>query len=497
MRLSEFLGDTKQSTPPATRGNDYGPFDTSILRDALRSTAPGQWSSNKLALAQSMRGVAYLAINTLATQFSSAEPMLWERTDNPDDSDGRVRLSRLDPMYRLFDDPNPVDTWGDVSYQLAQQLGTTGVSLLWAPPTDSHTGLEHDEPRELYSIPTATAFPLPRSPQYPQGAYRVVPYYNTAYFAMNPGGNSAAGAVIPAEQIVRIKNHHPLLRDEGYAVLSAIQLSMDSLNAIDRSRWSTQMQGTEQTIALELDAQTQNPNSDEMKRIRQEWSRLYSGPDNAGKIVVTPPGAKLSKFSTSPDDMAWQEGWSQLSDFVLACYQTPKAIAGMSGDLTYATLYAALKQFYLFSLNPLCRKVSDSLTKHLIRPNYGREFLLELVAQKIDDESLRQGRLSNDIKVGALTIAEYRREQGYDELDARQNPWVLERAGAATPATPEATETPDTPQDPAETERPENPEGEGSLGPRKFLGNDRGDLLATAFEKHKTNGSIHSLNGKH
>ena len=58
--------------------------------------------------------------------------------------------------------------------------------------------------------------------------------------------------------------------------------------------------------------------------------KVYAGARNAGKIVVTPPGARINNFSTEPRDMAWQEGWSQVADFILAAYQTPKAITGMT-----------------------------------------------------------------------------------------------------------------------------------------------------------------------
>lgn len=336
-RLSSWLGKASAPRPDLTRGTlpiaTPQVFQSDLLRDALSTRAPGQWYTNKIALAQAMRGVVYLAVNTLATQFSAAKPVLYEQNDDEMDEDGLTRLSRLDPMYNLIRHPNPLDTWSDVAYQMSMQLDITGMSLVWMPPDD---GDEGGEPAEMYVIPTGTAFPLPRSPQYPQGAYRVVPYYNSAFFAVAPNYNAGAGAVIPGEQVVAIRNHHPLLRWEGYAVLTAISLSVDTINGIDLSRFNGMQQGCEQTIALELDAATQNPNTDDLRRIREEWQKVYAGARNTGKIVLTPPGAKINKFSTEPDKMAWQEGWSQVADFILAAYQTPKAITGMTvGDRTF------------------------------------------------------------------------------------------------------------------------------------------------------------------
>jgi hypothetical protein len=92
---------------------------------------------------------------------------------------------------------------------------------------------------------------------------------------------------------------------------------------------------------------------------------------------------------------------------------------------------------------------------------------------------------------------------------------VLERAYAATGPSSGQKDTPPgnaangQQQDPSvEQSRPENPAGEGSQGPDgpregepgKNLGGvlfERGDRLATALEKYKTNGSVFSTNGKH
>lgn len=494
MRLSSWLEksckDLSRGTLPIATPQA---FQSELLRDALSTRAPGQWFTNKIALAQAMRGVVYLAVNTLATQFSAARPVLYELTDDEMDEDGKIRLSRHDPMYNLIRHPNPLDTWADVAYQMSMQLDTTGMSLVWMPPDD-----EGFEPQEMYVIPTGTALPLPRSLQYPQGAYRVVPYYASA-FAVAPNYNAGAGAVIPAEQVVTVRNHHPLLRWEGYAVLTAVSLSVDTITGIDQSRFAGMQQGCEQTIALELDAATQMPDVEGMRRIREEWQKVYAGAKNYGKIVLTPPGAKINNFSTEPDKMAWQEGWAQIADFILAAYQTPKAITGMSGDLNYATLYASLRQFHWMSLDPRLSKFGGALTKHWINPVYGAEYVLELEAKKIDDDQLKQTKLKNDMACGAITYQEYRREQGYPDLDPKTHPWVLERVSASS-SPKEATATGDSHDEPkqdptVEASRPDNRLGDGAAGPRKGAEGwlrRRGDLLADAFEHHKTNGTIHA-----
>lgn len=279
MRLSKWLNDERPGAGAAkdlSRGTmvQSTPFQTDLLLDSLRSRAPGIWATNKISLAQSMRGLPYLAINTLATQFAAAKPVLYQEVDDELDEDGRIRLSRSDPMYRVLKKPNPLETWGDVAYQMSQQLDTTGMCLIWLPTESSTTGQDDGfEPQEMYVIPTGTAFPLPRSPQYPEGAYRVIPYYNTSFFMVAPNYNAGSGAVIPAEQVVVVKNHHPLIRWEGYAVLTAISQSVDTINAVDQSRFATMMQGCEQTVAAKAYGQK-----------AQSWLN-----ETLGGAIVAPP----------------------------------------------------------------------------------------------------------------------------------------------------------------------------------------------------------------
>lgn len=115
MRISSWLNSgTKRNPIPAG-----GPVDSlrpapalddawaDALLEAYRSRAPGQFLSNKLALAQAMRGVAYLAINTLATQFSTgkfekAEVVItaYGETSEQAEAVGRAVLARLeDPLF--------------------------------------------------------------------------------------------------------------------------------------------------------------------------------------------------------------------------------------------------------------------------------------------------------------------------------------------------------------------------------------------------------------
>src|SRR6185295_6189462 len=161
-RLNDWI-TSPRATPTAPAARDLG-----LLQATLRSYAPGQWSQNIGELARHFTSAAFLAVNTLSKHAMDSTFALYERTDDPEAPNGEVQLPWHDPACGLFEDPNPVDTFADLMYQSTQQLSLTGLDLTWRVPG------ERDEPTELYNLPTANCWPMPISPEYPHGAYRVL-----------------------------------------------------------------------------------------------------------------------------------------------------------------------------------------------------------------------------------------------------------------------------------------------------------------------------------
>lgn len=462
-RISDWLGSA--ATVPATK---RGASDWPLLLQTLTRNPPGQWSQNLLELSNHFRSAAFLAINTKATQASGSTFEIHERTDDPDSPGGTSQLPHHDPIHELFQDPNPTDTFHDLIYQVSQQKNLTGVALTWKVPTRDR------DVNQIYCIPSATAWPMPPTPEHPFGAYRVTPYYYGSY---SNSPQSASGALIPAEQIIRIKNHHPLLRYDGYAVLTACSLQVDTLEAIDKGRFNTQALGCNQDFAIELDGETSNPDESDLNHIRAQLQSLYAGPANSGKIIIPPAGGKVNKFSTAPNQMAYESGWMQVLDFVLACYGTPKAVCGLQEAMSYATLYSSLRAFGYLSLGPELNVVAQTWNKHIVRPTWGREFLLRLIPPEFKDEALEELKWANDLKCGSATIAERRRYRGFDHLD---EPWTKDRAIQVSGAGPGGKE-----MGPKQDGQEEDPDVNNAR-PKGLI---RDDLLA-AFEHGKTNGVL-------
>lgn len=456
------------------------------LLGALRSKAPGQWSQNVMELANHFTTVPFLAINTISNQASLSERECFERGMEEHD----YKLPWHDPLCRIIEQPNDDDHWSDLIYQIFQQIGLTGIALVWMP-----TWKEGQKPTELYVLPTSSCLPWPPSPIYPNGSYLVQPYYPYGPFSTIPSYQSAAGARIPAEQVIRIKNPHPILRYDGYAVLTAIRRQVDTVDAIDLARFNTQGNGVDPSILLSFDRDIYNPdNQPDLNRIRVQLNAMYAGPNNAAKIMPLPIGTTPTKLSHNPQEMAWIEGWEQITKFAMAAYGCPAPVAGLADASNYATLYASIKQFNLISLDPGLLRVQNKFNSQYVHRYWGHNVYLKLSSKKITDEDMELKRADLAGRYKAIKVNELRKMCHLPPLDGDEgNEFVgnAEQAGISPEAVNMARENGrgETPQDQdVERERPRNPM-EQAASPKMFTWNNQAERTAEVLDKFKALGA--------
>jgi len=308
-----------------------------------------------------------------------------------------------------------------------------------------------------------------------------------------------AGARIPAEQVVRIKNQHPILRYDGYSVLTAMSRIVDTIEGVDQARLSTQQRGIDPSACMTFDPQTFIPLMNDIPRLRAQLEAINAGPANAGKIWINPFGGDIKPFSHAPKDMAWESGWEQLVSFVLAAFGTPKGVAGMSDDDSFATLWARLKQYYIISLCPLLRKISGKHTKHVLRKFFGPKLYMKLTPERIDDRELLEKQLTLDCQIGLRTKNEMRKIRELPPIEGPEgDEWAKTGAGQQQPGQEQMGAEPVIQKGPRgagrveekpeeiEQARPRNLGGLGALGPRKIKMQE--DRMAAVLDRAKRNG---------
>ena len=389
---------------------------------ALSSRAPGVPTDNRLEQSTHLQGVTYVAIKVLSDQAASCnvECFRIKRGAKSGDSHESHEPLPIDhPLCRLMRRPNNKETGGLLRRRLIQQICLTGTALTWM--LNNQKGM----PGQLWCLPTGTVQALFPSPVWPQGAYRVTPYMAYGPFAAAPSLLGAGGAIIPAEEIIRADLPHPLVSYDAMSPMSACSLQLDALESVDKSRFHGMKQSIKPSAVLELDPSAEFPDDAEISRLSQAISGKYSGEHNVGRAAILSPGLKLSPWQGDNSAMGWENAWSQLCDFVMSVFGTTKTMAFMGEAGSYASLYASLQQFNLFSLTPLLSILADAINVQMVWPNYGEDYCVSFTPRKINDDDLLERQLSADASVGLRTINEVRILRG---LPPVQDEWGNDRA---------------------------------------------------------------------
>jgi phage portal protein BeeE len=393
---------------------------------ALNSNAPSQWLSDHLQESQRLTGAVYVAIKVLSDQASTADINFFEWEADArlgHDKEAKKPLSRSHPLCKLLHRPNHWDSRGMLLRRIVQQLCLTGSSLLWR----IDDGM--DMPRELWSIPTGSYQPVPISSKYPDGAYSIQTWF-PGPLAYVPGITNPGGAIVSANNILVTRFPHPLVYNEGNSPLNACALPLDTIESIDRARFTKLRRGIYPSAIATLDGNSKMPEKNELLRMRTQINQAIGGPDKAGLPAVLAPGMKLEQYGSDKIEFGWIDSWNQLISFVLSIFGVTKSLAFMSEEASYASLYASLMQFNLFTMTPLLNLISDAINHQLVEPFFGENYCLELIPRPVHDEQMKETQYVNDYNVGLRTMDEMRIARGLGkapwEDGSKQRAWNKE-----------------------------------------------------------------------
>ena len=268
------------------------------------------------------------------------------------------------PLRRLVENPNPVDTHYDIEYELWMFELLCGVSYEWIIPND------YGRPCERWCIPSHWVWPRTGggkylSPdlldEYPH-ADELIQYYE-----IRPWGGMGSAGVLrfpPNEVIMRI-NKSPISKLDGYSPLAAMAQWIDLDESISKSRWAQMMNQARPELWIELGPGYEDPTDDRIARVEAKIASRFQGEYNYGKPIVTPPGAKLTPLSYSPDKMAYGDGSDQTRDMLLSGFLVPPAAVGLSKEMTFGSILATLGALCAFNFNPKLASSGQTKTKHL------------------------------------------------------------------------------------------------------------------------------------
>lgn len=408
-----------------------------VIRAALSTGQPGQWTSDHRAESEKFTGNDYIAIHPICMQGAQASVFVYDDSQGPEArktkratlrkslgslaksygaDDATTPLPETHPLVKLLCRPSPKQSGALFRYECLLQWRLTGTILIWNVPNKAGRTCER------YVIPTGVARPMPPDRDMPLGGWYVQPALASRWAQMadpqgyveNRGFSACIGKVIPADQVQVIRMPHPLWKDDGQSPVAAGALWKDTADQIDKARLGHLKRGADPSLIImfDKDATIDQPTMDRLKKL---YEQEHSGADNVGKILLVTGGANAEPVTTSPKDMVYVEGATQLRDLTLALHGTPGMAAGIVSATGREGLYAPLLQFTMLTVQPLLSILAEEDTINLA-PQFGEHLTVEIEAVAVTDPEELNQEIATDVAARAILVDEVRALRGRPPL---------------------------------------------------------------------------------
>jgi HK97 family phage portal protein len=155
--------------------------------------------------------------------------------------------------------------------------------------------------------------------------------------------------------ILHLKNFHPLNDWYGMSPIEAAAQSIDQHNAVAGHNLALLQNGGRPSGGLILRPAPHSGRLSEDQRhaLRQGLQDLYTGPKNAGQILILEGDYEWREMGLSPKDLDFIEGKNLSAREIAQSYGVPPMLVGVPGDATFANYKEARFHLWEDTIIPL------------------------------------------------------------------------------------------------------------------------------------------------
>ena len=291
------------------------------------------------------------AINKIADNTLVIEPRLWDKL--------KLEYINKSPMLDLLNNPNPFFNYSVFIKMLVSSYLTFGNAYYII-------GFIGNKPVSLLNIDTTSVAIEVNNSDGLASIYRVNQFNNNVEFKRD----MLNGKIIYRDDSDRILVH---IREasissqwmlKGDSKINAIMGDVNLYNAVylynqsilDNQGRPSGMFKMQENIVL---------NDEQLDHLNEQWKSLYGGSNNAGKMLVSPPGLDYQQLSLSPKDIEYGQILDVVTKGVYNTFNIPLSLI-QSTALSLANMQIAMSHFYLNAVLPTIKTMFDSFTSNVL-----------------------------------------------------------------------------------------------------------------------------------
>jgi HK97 family phage portal protein len=180
-------------------------------------------------------------------------------------------------------------------------------------------------------------------------------------FVYKAGG---AATRLPADNVIHIRQIHPLDDHYGLGCLSAASGAIAIHNAADKWNKALLDNAARPSGALVYDA-AEAMSGDQYDRLKAELTASFAGAGNAGRPLLLEGGLKWQALSLSPADMDFVGLKAAAAREIALAFGVPPMLLGLPGDATYANYREANKALWRLAILPIGTKILNAIAEGL------------------------------------------------------------------------------------------------------------------------------------
>lgn len=248
-------------------------------------------------------------------------------------------------------------------------------------------------------------------------AVRVVPDVNNYIRGFIYNGNGSQDLFFEPHEVIWFRFPNPLDEYEGLSPIAAARLSADLSSAAMHSNKNIFDNGV-QLGGTVMPKQGQSLTQEQADDLALAIEKRFKGVDKRHRWGVFRFEAEIKELGISPKDAEFLGALKWALEDIARAYKVPLDLVG--GQRTYENINAAYKALYTFCVLPEARFIASELTEQFL-PMFGEADVVEFDSSHVDvlqeAETERWTRDKERIQIGAITINEWREQEGLEMLD--------------------------------------------------------------------------------
>ena len=170
------------------------------------------------------------------------------------------------------------------------------------------------------------------------------------------------------------------------------------------------------------------------ERVKKDWQKTYSGSGNAGKTAVLEKGLKYQAITINPKDLAFLEGKKQIREIIAAAYGVPLS-AVTTENVNLANAVAGEKQYASTTILPRVLRNEGTINEKMLSL-YGDNIFISFDNPVPEDKEFKLKERETYVRLGVRVINEYRREDGFQDVEWGDKPVSMFSASPVSQGTP-------------------------------------------------------------